>query len=83
MVLAGVPAVAGAPAAYFMQRSVMAVVRIMPSYSFRWGGVAFAWAGVEVIVDEASGLQKRVADNGAEKPETSLAHVGTYCIGYF
>ena len=34
------PAVAGAPAAYFVQRSVMAVVRIMPSYFFQmgWGG---------------------------------------------
>ena len=48
-----------------------------------FSGVAFAWAGVEVVVDKAGGLQKRVADNGAEKTETSLAHVGTYCIGYF
>lgn len=42
---------------------------------------AFASAAVEMVVDEAGGLEERVADGGAEEAESAAAHVAADGVG--
>ena len=45
------------------------------------GTAGLGGTGVEVVVDEAGGLQEGIADYGAEEAESTLAHVAAYGVG--
>lgn len=55
-------------------------IKILPA-SYKSRG-RFAGAVVEVVVDEAGGLEEGVADGGAEEFESTATHVFTDGIGY-